>query len=75
MGGSCKTQQKMEQLEEQKVKNEEQKAKWSAKEAELVYKTKLMKTKLELEADSFSKEAILSMFPDLSPMYDSNSSS
>ena len=65
----------MEQLEEQKVKNEEQKAKWSAKEAELVYKTKLMKTKLELEADSFSKEAILSMFPDLSPMYDSNSSS
>ena len=66
---------KMEELEEQKVKNEEQKTKWSAKEAELAYKTKLMKMKVELEADGFSKEAILSMFPDLSPMYETNSSS
>ena len=64
---------KMEKLEEQKVKNEEQKTKWSAKEAELEYKTKLMKTKVELEADGFSKEAIRAMFPDLSPMYNMSS--
>ena len=64
---------KMEELEEQKVKNEEQKTK--SKEAELAYKIKSMKTKVELEADGFSKKAILLMFLDLSPMYDTNSSS
>ena len=66
---------KNKKVEEQKIKNEEQKTKWSAKEAELLYKTKLMKTKVELEADGFSKETILSMFPDLSPIYDNTSSS
>ena len=64
---------KMEELEEQKLKHEEQKTKWSAKKAELTYKKKLMKTKMELEADGFSKEAILTMFPDLAPMYNSSS--
>ena len=63
----------MEELEEQKVKNEEEKTKWSAKEAELAYKTRLMKTKMELEADGFSKEAILAMFPDLAIVYNSSS--
>ena len=63
----------MEELEEQKVKHEKEKTKWSAKEAELTYKKKLMKTKMELEADGFSKEAILAMFPDLAPMYENSS--
>ena len=60
---------KMEELKEQKMKQEEERTKWSAKEAELAYKSKLMKTKVELESQGFTKEAILSMFPDLEPMY------
>ena len=60
---------KMEELEEQKVKHEEEKVKWSAKEAELTYKKQLMRTKMELEQEGFSKEAILSMFPDMAPLY------
>ena len=63
--------QKMKQ-EQQKIKQEEEKTKWSTKEAELSYKTKLMKTKLELESQGFTKEAILSMFPDLEQMYNCN---
>ena len=63
----------MEELEEQKVKHEEQKTTCSAKEVELIYKKKLMKTKMELEADGFSKKAILTMSPDLAPMYDNSS--
>ena len=63
---------KMEELEEQKVKQEEEKTKWSAKEAELAYKTKLMKTKVELESEGFSKADILAMFPDLAPLYSSS---
>ena len=55
----------MEELDKQKVKNEEQKTKWSAKEAELTYKTNLKKTKI----GEFRKEAILAMFPDFAPMY------
>ena len=64
---------KMEELEEQKVKNEQERTKWSAKEANLAYKTKLMKTKMDLEADGFSKEAFLAMFPDLANVYNNSS--
>ena len=48
----------MQELEEQKMKQKEEKTKWSAKEAEVAYKTKLMKTKVELESEGFTKADI-----------------
>ena len=61
---------KMEEFEERKVKHKEEKVKWSAKEAELTYKKQLMWTKMEPEQEGFSMEAILSMFPDMAPLYE-----
>ena len=69
-GEMARHNRKMEELEERKVKHEEEKVKWSAKEAELTYKKQLMRTKMELEQEGFNKEAILSMFPDMAPLHE-----
>ena len=52
---------------------EESKAKWRSKQDELAYKRELISTKRSLESEGLSKEEILSMFPDMAPLYKSGS--
>ena len=50
---------------------EESKSKWRTKQDELSYKRELISTRRALELEGLSKAEILSMFPDMAPLYGS----
>ena len=48
---------------------EEARTKWRTKQDELAYKRELISTRRSLEQEGFTKEEILSMFPDMAALY------